>query len=88
MKCDEMLKVLNEYVDGEIDPALCKELEKHLHGCDRCRIVVDGLRKTISLYRDEEVYELPADFKTRLHEALKDKWRKKAGGSSGESPKR
>ena len=88
MKCDEMLKVLNEYVDGEIDPALCKELEKHLHGCDRCRIVVDGLRKTISLYRDEEVYELPADFKTRLHEALKDKWREKTGGSSDESPKR
>jgi len=75
MKCQEILKVLNEYVDGQLDPGVCEELQKHLQGCDPCRIVVDNIRKTISLYKDDQVYELPADFKARLHEALKDKWR-------------
>ena len=28
------------------------------------------LRKTISLYKDDQVYELPADFGERLHNAL------------------
>jgi len=77
MKCQEILKVLNEYVDGQLDPGVCEELQKHLQGCDPCRIVVDNIRKTISLYKDDEVYELPADFKARLHDALKDKWRKR-----------
>jgi hypothetical protein len=27
MKCQELLKMLNEYVEGDIDPAVCQELE-------------------------------------------------------------
>jgi anti-sigma factor RsiW len=77
MKCQQLLKALNEYVEGQIDPAVCQELEKHLADCNPCRIVVDTLRKTISLYKEGEVYELPADFKERLHQALKDKWRQR-----------
>ena len=77
MKCQELLKVLNEYVDGDIDPAICRELEKHLAGCNPCRVVIDNIRKTISLYKDDKIYELPADFRNRLHQALRDKWRKK-----------
>ena len=66
MKCEELLKMLNDYVDGEIDVAVCKEFEKHLAGCNPCQIVVDNVRKTITLYRGKDVYELPADFRRRL----------------------
>lgn len=76
MKCQELLKVLNEYVEGDIDPTVCKELEEHLAGCNPCKVVIDNIRKTISLYKNDEVYELPADFKERLHQALQDKWKK------------
>ena len=67
MKCQELLKVLNEYVEGDIDPAVCKELEKHLAGCNPCKVVI---------YKNDQVYELPADFKERLHQALQDRWKK------------
>jgi anti-sigma factor RsiW len=77
MKCQELLKVLNEYVEGDIDPAVCQELEKHLAGCNPCKVVIDNIRKTISLYKNDQVYELPADFKLRLHKALQDKWKKR-----------
>ena len=87
MKCQEFLKALNEYVDGDIDPAICQELEKHLAGCNPCKVVIDNIRKTISLYKNDQVYELPADFRERLHKALADKWKKRpkpdGGGGKG-----
>lgn len=75
MKCRDILRLLGEYVDGEIDPGLCEELEKHLTGCNPCQVVIENLRRTITLYREGEVYELPEDFNRRLHEALRAKWR-------------
>jgi hypothetical protein len=86
MKCQELLKVLNEYVEGDIDPAVCQELEKHLAGCDPCRVVIDTLRKTISLYKNDQVYELPADFRQRLHLALSEKWKKQGKPRSAGPP--
>jgi len=83
MKCEELLKLLSDYVDGQIDPGLCTELEKHLGGCNPCRVVVDNLRRTIELYKDDQLYELPTDFKARLHETLKGKWcHRPSGGAS------
>ena len=79
MKCEELLKMLNDYVDGEIDVAVCKEFEKHLAGCNPCQIVVDTVRKTITLYRGKDVYELPADFRQRLYKALRRKWEETKG---------
>ncbi|MBI4865323.1 MAG: zf-HC2 domain-containing protein [Candidatus Wallbacteria bacterium] len=77
MKCTELLAILNEYVDGEIDPGICDEYREHLDRCDPCQVVVDNIRKTITLYRDAEEFELPTDFRDRLHSALRDRWRRR-----------
>ena len=77
MKCEELLKMLNDYVDGDIEIPVCEEFERHLSGCNPCKIVVDTIRKTITLYRGEEVYELPQGFQTKLREALRKKWKEK-----------
>lgn len=75
MKCEELLKMLNEYVDGTVDPALCKEFEKHMAGCNPCQVVVDNIRKTITLYKEGKPYELPVQFQERLHHALRQRWK-------------
>jgi anti-sigma factor RsiW len=72
--CGELLALLNEYVDGGVDPAVCKEFEAHLAECNPCRVVVDNVRKTITLYRQEEPCELPVEFRERLHVALRHCW--------------
>jgi anti-sigma factor RsiW len=74
MKCHDLLRMLNDYVDGDIDPAICKEFDKHLAGCNPCRIVVDNIRRTIVLYKDGREYPLPVGCRKRLHAALKKKW--------------
>lgn len=74
MKCEDLLAILNEYVDGSVDPAICEEFEKHLAGCNPCQIVVDNIRQTITLYKEGERYELPVKFRERLHETLRQRW--------------
>ena len=77
MKCEEMLSMLNEYVDGTIDPGVCDEFEKHMAGCNPCQVVVDNIRQTITLYKAGEPYELPAEFRHELHRSLRDRWKRK-----------
>lgn len=77
MKCEELLAVLNEYVDGTVDPAICEEFEKHMAGCNPCQVVVDNIRKTITLCKEGQPYEMPVEFRWRLHDVLQRKWREK-----------
>jgi anti-sigma factor RsiW len=77
MKCDELLKLLNDYVDGTVDPAICAEFQKHMAGCNPCQVVVDTVRKTITLYKQGQPYELPVEFRQRLHEVLRQQWKQK-----------
>ena len=74
MKCEELLSLLNEYVDGTADPAICEEFERHLAGCNPCQVVIDNIRKTITLYRQGQPYELPVEFRDRLHRVLRERW--------------
>ncbi len=62
------LEQLSDFIDGELAPELCAELEQHMAECTNCRIVVDTLRKTISLYHTlgSSQTELPAEVEERL----------------------
>ncbi|HEV2390922.1 MAG TPA: anti-sigma factor [Verrucomicrobiae bacterium] len=75
MRCEELLALLNEYVDGTVDPAICEEFDKHMAGCNPCQVVVDNIRKTITLYKAGEPYELPSQFRGRLHALVREKWK-------------
>lgn len=77
MKCEELLKQLNEYVDGTVDPSICEEFEKHMAGCNPCQVVVDNIRKTITLYKNGRPYRLPVEFRSKLHRTLRDRWKNK-----------
>jgi anti-sigma factor RsiW len=85
MKCEELLKWLNEYVDGTVDPGICAEFEKHMAGCNPCQVVVDNIRKTITLYQNGQPYELPFEFRQKLHSVLRERW-KTAHPASGKTP--
>lgn len=69
--CRELLQDLNDYIDGELDVQLCQEIERHMAGCENCRIVVDTLRKTVLLYRSLPSEPMPADVELRLYKCLK-----------------
>lgn len=69
--CRDLLANLSDYVDGELDEALCKAIEAHMAGCENCQIVVNTLAKTVELYQTAPAPELPAEIKGRLYKSLK-----------------
>jgi len=75
MKCEELLKMLSEYVDGTVDPAICEAFEKHMADCNPCQVVVDNIRKTITLYKNGQPCELPFEFRKHLRDALRQRWK-------------
>lgn len=77
MKCEELLAMLNEYVDGTVNPSVCAEFERHMAGCNPCQVVVDNIRQTITLYKDGQPCEIPLECRERLHDALRKKWRER-----------
>jgi len=69
--CEELLGSLSAYLDGELNPELCQELEKHLAGCDNCRVVLNTTRRTIDLVQAPiEKLDVPADVRERLFKRL------------------
>ena len=70
--CKNLLSQLSGYLDGELEAALCTEIERHMAGCPDCRAVVNTMEKTIELYRTgASQSEVPADVQARLYEVLK-----------------
>jgi len=75
LNCNSVIRELSDYLDGDLELAVKQELERHLADCEDCRLVVDQTKKTVEVFCGSEPLELPADVRSRLHEAL----RRKAG---------
>lgn len=73
MNCSDFLKELTDYLDGQIDEATKSELEEHLAWCHNCFVICNTTQKTIEIYRDSQLYELPDDLRTRLRGAIMSK---------------
>jgi predicted anti-sigma-YlaC factor YlaD len=82
VKCTEFLNELSDFLDGSIEPKLYAELQEHLQWCSQCFVVCDTTRKTIQIYRENEIYELPDDLRSRLHAAILEKCRKSKPGDA------
>jgi predicted anti-sigma-YlaC factor YlaD len=70
-KCPDLIHELSDYIDGLSSPEICAEIERHLKECPDCKIMVDTLTKTITLYREREQSEqMPDDVRRRLYRVL------------------
>jgi anti-sigma factor (TIGR02949 family) len=69
--CQELLGSLSAYIDGDLNPELCRELEQHLAGCNDCRVVLNTTKRTIDLVHTPlEKPDLPEDVRERLFKRL------------------
>ena len=69
--CDKLLGSLSSYIDGDLPPELCDELERHLAGCNDCRVVLNTTKRTIDLVHTPiEQPDLPEDVRERLFKRL------------------
>jgi predicted anti-sigma-YlaC factor YlaD len=71
-QCKSLLVFLSDFVDGSLSEELCHAIECHTAECEDCRIVIDTLRKTISLYHEcaDETTEIPGEMRSQLFKTL------------------
>lgn len=71
LNCAEMLGNMSEFIDGGLNDEMCQEIQRHLDGCENCRVVFDTTTRTIFLYQaDAQETDLPGDVRDRLFGAL------------------
>jgi anti-sigma factor RsiW len=70
MTCTEFLALLDDMLDDAIQPGLRAQLQEHLESCDHCEVTLSTTRKTIQIYRSNQIYEMPPGLRERLHAAI------------------
>jgi hypothetical protein len=74
--CTEFIAQLDDLLEERVTVTLRADLEEHLRGCEHCVITMNTTRKTIEIYRNHEIYELPNDLRARLQKAILAKCKK------------
>ena len=76
LSCREILDNLSSYIDAELDPSLCEEIERHMAGCNPCVAFLNTLKKTVVLYRScGEQDDVPQKVHIDLHNFLRERCR-------------
>ena len=70
MTCSEFLQELTDYLDNTMDARTRAELDEHLRWCHNCYVVCNTTKRTIEIYRDSQLFELPDELRTRLRTAI------------------
>ena len=73
MNCKGVIREISNYIDGDLDPVVKQELERHLEHCEDCTMIVDQTRKSIKVLCDSRPVSLSAEVQARLHAALRRK---------------
>jgi len=71
VRCEEVTKHVCEHLDEQMDSPRCRQLRKHLQECPDCTAYLDGLKKTIKLYRNISTPRVSQSVHKELLAALK-----------------
>lgn len=70
--CRDLAARLSEYLDQEVEPEVCADIEDHLDDCPPCRDFLESLRRTVGLVRETPPSEsIPEDVKRRIVDAYR-----------------
>jgi len=69
--CEETLKEIEAFLDGELDPALSQEITHHLSDCNPCMQRAEFRKHVKSLVHEKcAEREVPAELSERIHALL------------------
>jgi len=57
--CKQVFALLSEYLDAELSPATCEEIQAHLAACPPCIEFLESLKRSIRLCHQCESAEAP-----------------------------
>jgi RNA polymerase sigma-70 factor (ECF subfamily) len=68
-RCKHIFAMLSDYLNAELPVKNCRELERHLKGCEPCIAYLESLKATVEACRRYQVRKIPAPAK-EVREAL------------------
>ena len=69
-RCRKMFAALSEYLDRELDPTLCAELEAHLGGCKPCVGYLASLEETVRRLKRHRTRPVDPKVATQIRKKL------------------
>lgn len=69
MKCPEV-SIWEDYLNGELDMSVRKDLIFHVQGCSECQMVLTREQRLDQLLRSQSLLKAPANFRQRVMQAL------------------
>src|SRR5438034_4316896 len=73
MTCDEAIKLMDGYLDGELDPIISQTIEQHLRECGRCDQAYKTQRSLIRAIGNATPYfKAPAELRERIQSSLRE----------------
>jgi anti-sigma factor RsiW len=84
-ECRRMRELLSDFIDHSLHWRTARSLEAHLAACPPCRCYVATVERTIVLYRERPVVDVPVAVRGHLRELLRERHesaapKKRAGG--------
>ena len=74
--CKEVLALLSDYLDFELPPDACEQIQNHLAGCTPCEEFAESLRKTVAMCRTFQPRAMPAPLTAEARSQLEAAWKK------------
>ncbi len=85
-RCKEVFALLSDYLNLELPPEACQEIEAHIAGCSPCIQFAESLRKTVELCRHYQPTELPAPLGQEAKSQLLDAYKKMLAARTSSRP--
>src|SRR5205814_609598 len=74
MNCEEATKLMDGYLDGELDPITSQKIEQHLRECLKCEQAYEAhTALTHAISRCAPYYKAPTDLRQRVQSSLRNK---------------
>lgn len=74
--CKEVLALLSDYLDFELPPDACGQIENHLAECSPCVEFAASLRNTLELCRRFAPSTMPGPLSKQARAELEKAWKK------------
>jgi RNA polymerase sigma-70 factor (ECF subfamily) len=80
-ECRQIFATLSEYLNLELPPEACREMEAHLAACPPCIEFAESLRKTVALCHEYQPSEMPGPISEAARARLQEAWQRALAAS-------
>jgi len=73
MRCEDLVSILNEYLEGDLNSRFREEFERHIGDCNSCLAFFETYKKTKELTGEIACGDIPPEVKNKIKSFLKKK---------------